>query len=191
MTKLHVLLLLFSCILPSCKKNYTPKPRGFLRIELPAAQYVAFVPEELPCGFNISTLTTVETPSKDRSSNWLNINYDNLHAKIYCSYQSVTPRTFHKCADDCRRLMERSVKNADAITEHVYENVDRRIYGVLFLIEGECASPVQFMLTDSASNFFRGALYHKYSANADSLAPVTEYIKEDVIELIQSFYWKE
>jgi gliding motility-associated lipoprotein GldD len=122
---------------------------------------------------------------------WLNIDYPDLHAKIYCSYQSITPRTFYECDGECRRLVERTVRNADAVNERIYENNDRNLYGALFLIEGETASPIQFMLTDSTSNFFRGALYYKNSVNADSLAPVTEYIKKDIIELIQSFYWKK
>jgi gliding motility-associated lipoprotein GldD len=146
--------------------------------------------DELPCGFNIPTQTAVEMPPKDSSPYWLNIDYPTLHAKIYCSYQPITPRTFHEHEDECRRLVERTVRNADAISEKVYENKEHHVYGSLFLIEGETPSPIQFMLTDSASRFFRGALYYKDGSNADSLAPVTEYIKKDIIELIQSFYWK-
>jgi hypothetical protein len=55
---------------------------------------------------------------------------------------------------------------------------------------GESASPLQFMLTDSASRFFRGALFYDTRPNADSLAPVTAYLQEDVTELIQSFRWR-
>ncbi|MDR2680973.1 MAG: gliding motility protein GldD [Tannerella sp.] len=189
-----VFILLFTCtILLSCKKNHTPKPRGYLRIEPPAAQYVAFNMDELPYGFNISTQTAVEMSPGDNDSLLyrLNIDYPDFRAKIYCSYQSITPQTFHENDDECRRLVERTVRNADAVNEKVYEDNDRNIYGVLFLIEGQTASPVQFMLTDSTSHFFRGALYYKDGSNADSLAPVTEYIKKDIIELIQSFYWKK
>ena len=59
------------------------------------------------------------------------------------------------------------------------------------LLDGESASPLQFMLTDSVSRFFRGALYYDCVPNADSLAPVTRYLKQDVVELIQSFNWKK
>ncbi|MDR2774653.1 MAG: gliding motility protein GldD [Tannerella sp.] len=189
--RIIIFSFLFACISLSCKKSHTPKPKGYLRIEIPAAQYLAFDTDKLPCGFNISTQTTVEMPSKDSSLNWLNIDYYSLKAKIYCSYRPITPQSLHVCDDECRRLIERTVKNADAINERFYENRERHIYATLFLIEGESASPIQFMLTDSVSGFFRGALYYTYGSNADSLAPVTEYIKKDIIELIQSFYWKE
>ena len=39
--------------------------------------------------------------------------------------------------------------------------------------------------------FFRGALYYDCIPNADSLAPVTRYLKQDIVELIQSFEWKK
>jgi gliding motility-associated lipoprotein GldD len=146
--------------------------------------------DELPYGFNISTQTTVEMPSKDSLLYWLNIDYPTLRAKIYCSYQPITSRTFREHEDACRRLVERTVRNAEAINEKVYENKELHVYGSLFLIEGETPSPIQFMLTDSVSGFFRGALYYEYGTNVDSLAPVTEYIKKDITELIQSFYWK-
>ncbi|MDR0699769.1 MAG: gliding motility protein GldD [Tannerella sp.] len=189
--RIIIFSFLFTCLLLSCKKNYTPKPKGYLRIEIREAQYVAFDRDELPYGFNISTQTAVETPSKDSSLNWLNIDYYDFEAKIYCSYQPITPQTLPICENECRRLIEHSVKNADAINERFYENKERHIYASLFLIEGESASPIQFTLTDSVSNFFRGALYYTYGSNADSLAPVTEYIKKDIVELIQSFYWKK
>jgi gliding motility-associated lipoprotein GldD len=193
--KMTMRIILFSFLFTglslSCKKNYTPKPKGHLRIDVPTTQYIAFDRDERPYGFNISTHTTVETPSKNRSLNWLNIDYYDFEAKIYCSYQSITPQTLPICENECRRLIERTVKNADAINERRYENKERHIYASLFLMEGECASPIQFIITDSVTHFFRGALYFTYGSNADSLAPVTEYIKKDVIELIQSFYWKE
>ena len=65
------------------------------------------------------------------------------------------------------------------------------MYGSLFMLDGESASPLQFMLTDSVSRFFRGALYYDCIPNADSLAPVTRYLKQDIVELIQSFKWKK
>ena len=65
------------------------------------------------------------------------------------------------------------------------------VYGSLFMLDGESASPLQFMLTDSVSRFFRGALYYDCIPNADSLAPVTRYLKQDIVELIQSFKWKK
>ena len=55
-------------------------------------------------------------------------------------------------------------------------------FGLWFAFHAGCesASPLQFMLTDSVSHFFRGALYYDCIPNADSLAPVTRYLKQDI-----------
>ncbi|MDR0574112.1 MAG: gliding motility protein GldD [Tannerella sp.] len=183
--------LIFMSILFSCTRNYTPRPRGFLRIELPAAQYTALDQTGLPYTFSVSRQSIIELPPADSAPNWMNIDYPGLHAKIYCSYKQITHSTLHEYADECFKLAERAAGNADAITEKRYENKENKVYGALFLIEGESVSPVQFMLTDSMKRFFRGALYYKDKSNVDSVAPVTEYIKNDIIELIQTFHWKK
>jgi gliding motility-associated lipoprotein GldD len=188
----NMILFLCSCVsLLSCRNDPTPKPKGYLRIDLPEAQYVAFNMSEWPYRFNISTQTVIEMPSKDSSLYWLNIDYPELHAKIYCSYQAITPQSLLEYENECRRLMVSTAGSAEAINEKRYDDKERRVYGALFHLEGKTASPLQFMLTDSASCFFRGALYYRLSSNADSLAPVTEYLLKDITELIQSFYWEK
>ena len=88
-------------------------------------------------------------------------------------------------------FVSRQTKQVEAVREQAYSNPDERVYGSLFFLDDESASPIQFLLTDSAAHFFRGALYYDCIPNADSLAPVTQYLKQDIIELIQSFSWKE
>jgi len=46
------------------------------------------------------------------------------------------------------------------------------------------------VLTDSTRNFFRGALYFNNVPNKDSIAPMENYIREDVIRIMESFEWK-
>ena len=168
----------------------TPKPRGFYRIDLPEASYRDFSLVELPYSFNVSQLVTVELPPVETSGTWVNLAYPSLNVRIYCSYQKMTPTTLSVLEEESRELVSRNATKADVITEQTYENQDIHVYGTLFRIDGETASPVQFLLTDSATHFFRGALYYECRPNVDSLAPVTKYLAEDVIELIQSFQWK-
>ena len=182
--------LVFIAMLSSCTRTYTPKPKGFLRIEPPAAQYTIFDEAALPYAFSFSRYAIIERPPTDSALYWVNIDYPSFNAKIYCSYIQITPQTLNEHTEDCIRLAERVARNADAITEKYYENIDNNVYGTLLIIEGESASPVQFMLTDSTKHFFRGALYYKDKPNMDSIAPVTDYIKSDITELFQTFYWK-
>ena len=183
-------IVVFITILASCTRSYTPKPKGFIRIEPPEARYTNFDDAGLPYTFSVSMQAAIELPPTDSAAYWINIDYPGINAKIYCTYKRITPHTLNEHIDECIRLAERVARNANAITERYYENDESNVYGTLLLIEGDTSSPVQFMLTDSISHFFRGALYYKDKANADSIAPVTEYLKKDISELIQTFYWK-
>ena len=168
----------------------TPKPRGYYRIDLPAVQYLDFSLDDLPFSFNISQLVTIELPPVNNSGGWINLSYPALNAKIYCSFHQIVPDDLPVLEAESRELVLRNARNAETITEQLYENQDLQVYGILFRIDGETASPVQFMLTDSTTRLFRGALYYECKPNADSLAPVTSYLNEHVIVLMQSFHWK-
>lgn len=182
---LAILLLCGSCT------EYTPKPRGYFRIEPPQARYQLLPLDSLPYSFNVSQLVTVELPEVGSPEGWINLSYPSLGVKIYCSYLPVTRTTLPAVENESRSLVSRQAKQAREVKEQVYSNPEEQVYGSLFLLDGESASPVQFMLTDSVSNFFRGALYYDCVPNSDSLAPVTDYLRKDIIELIQSFTWKK
>ncbi|MDR0795351.1 MAG: gliding motility protein GldD [Tannerella sp.] len=168
----------------------TPKPKGYYRIDLPEIHYTGFSLDELPYSFNVSRLVRVELPPSDTSGNWINLAYPALNAKIYCSFHQMGPADLPVLEKECRELVSRNARHADAITEQAFENQDLQVYGMLFKIDGETASPVQFLLTDSTTRFFRGALYYECKPNVDSLAPVTSYLNEHVMELIHTFRWK-
>lgn len=187
MRKQWIFFLLICCM--ACSEP-TPKPRGLFRIDLPRARYTRFTTKELAYAFDVSQLVTIEMPSADMPDNYVNIVYPAMNVKIYCNYRKITPKSFSVSEKECRELVERSTGQAQAITEQVYENPERRVYGTLFQIDGDTPSPVQFMLTDSVSHFFRGALYYQNRVDADSVAPVTAYLRNDIVELIQSFFWK-
>jgi gliding motility-associated lipoprotein GldD len=184
---LFELLLISLCV--SCVE-YTPKPRGFFRIDMPKANYTELSLRELPYSFHVSQYVTVELPPEHQSDDWMNISYPALNAKIYCSYRKINPQTLLAAGQECRELVSRSVQKATNITEQAYENPDIHVYGTLFQVEGETSAPLQFMLTDSDRHFFRGALYYQCRPNPDSLAPVTRYLHDDIRELIESFKWK-
>lgn len=180
---------LIICLTFSCT-SYTPKPRGYFRIELPEAMYRTLSADSLPFGFRISTLATVEYPPKDVQEKWINISYPALEAKIYCTYLPATPSSMEALGRESRALVSRQTKGAGRMTQQAYEHPEKKVYALLYESDGASASPIQFTVTDSMANFFRGALLYNRPPDADSLAPVTRYLKDDIMELIQSFYWK-
>lgn len=190
MIRITPFLLLILLTVSSCTE-FTPKPRGYMRIEPVSAQYTALDIDDLPYQFNISEQATVELPQSGTNEKWINIAYPSLHAKIYCSYIPITPATLQATEEEGRTLVLRQALQVTEIKEKEYENASSEVYGSLFELGGETVAPIQFMLTDSTTHFFRGALYYETRPNADSLAPVTAYLRKDIIELIQSFNWKK
>lgn len=182
--------LLLGVISVSCV-DYTPKPRGYVRIEPPKASYIHLDQEKLPFDFAVSQAATVELPEKDNDVIGVNILYPEMGARLYCSYLPITRSSLATADAESRSLVSRQVKSVNKISEKAYSNPEEEVYGSLFLLDGESASPIQFLLTDSVSNFFRGALYFDSKPNADSLAPAIQYIREDIIELIQTFNWRK
>lgn len=182
-----LLLLLFA----ACSEDYTPKPRGYFRIDLPEVKYQMVDDSALPYVFEISTAARRDSVSSSgQPRGWLTLHYPEWRATLYCSYLEIhREEELAKAFSDVRRLVGRQ-QSVEAIQEKAYQNPQERVYGSLYFLAGDCVSPVQFALTDSMSHFFRGALYYDFTPKADSIAPVTDYLQNDIIHLIETFSWK-
>lgn len=192
--KLHrivipVLFVLLILGFSSCKKKYTPKPKGYFRIDLPEKVYQKW-DLNYPYTFEHPSLACVD---KDQSQGaeqyWLNIQYPNYNATIHLSYKNVN-HNLEEYLEDSRKMAYKHSIKADAIAEQAYLNPGKKVYGLIYRIKGNAASSIQFVATDSIQHFLRGALYFKVHPNQDSLAPVIQYIESDVVHLIESLEWK-
>ena len=120
---------------------------------------------------------------------WIDLRYPALNATVHCSYQPVRGN-LRELTDDAIRFVYRHASHASSIPERGYEHPDARVYGVLFDLEGNTASSMQFFVTDSVRHFFRAAAYCDCVPNADSLAPVYDYLHKDVVRMVESFEWR-
>jgi gliding motility-associated lipoprotein GldD len=185
------LLVLYS----SCSSDYSPKPRDYFHINLPETVYQPIngnlFAKDFPFAFEISNQAVVESVRDSTKTKWFNLDYSRYNAKIYCSYFSIDKETFPVKANESRRLAYFHEMKANGIEETAYSNPEQRIYGLVYKIVGNTASPVQFVITDSVRSFFRGALYFDNSPNVDSIAPVLAYINKDIQIIMESFRWKQ
>jgi gliding motility-associated lipoprotein GldD len=187
-TYIRVIIILIPIILGSCKEKHTPKPRGFFRIDLPDKEYTK-LEANLPYTFNYASCAKIEFDnSKNGKNYWINIEYPEINGKIHISYLKIN-KDFDQIIEDTRKLAYKHSIKADAINEKVFSNPEKHVHGILYEIEGNAASSVQFFLTDSIDNYLRGALYFASEPNKDSLAPVINFVKEDIKVLIESFEW--
>lgn len=182
---------LFLLLIVSCKEDYTPKPRGYFRISFHDKSYHQLDSAVLPYRFDIPDYSKV-VPDQDRLSEpfWINLKIPAHKAEVNISYKKVD-NNLAKLTEDSRTLAYKHSIKADAINERIFVNPEKKVYGTIYLIEGNAASPLQFYLTDSTRNFLRGALYIREVPNIDSLRPVIDYLTPDVIRLIETTEWKQ
>ena len=72
--------------------------------------------------------------------------------------------------------------------ESIHEKYFRKpsVFGLIYYIEGNTASSTQFFVTDSSRHFLRGALYFNQHPDKDSLAPVIQFLRQDIVQLIET-----
>ncbi|WP_132431008.1 gliding motility lipoprotein GldD [Natronoflexus pectinivorans] len=173
-----------------CTQGGTPKPRGFFRIDLPEKEYV-FLDSTMPYGFEYPVYGRIETDvSRSAEPHWINLYFPRFKARVHISYKEVDDNLYDLLEDNIRFAYNHVVK-ADAIEEMLFFDEEKNVYGMLFEIKGDAASPVQFLVTDSARHFLRGSLYFQVRPNRDSLNPVIDFITDDVIHLMETIKWND
>ncbi len=192
MRKIIVIAIATLTVTASCNSKRTaPKPRGYYRIEMPAAHsYVSAPLDGYPYSFEVSEYARVSAATEPGSEPyWINISYPAYNAKIHISYKHIRGN-LAKFVEDAYLMTYKHTIKADAIAAQQFESEDGRTFGLLYEISGNAASNVQFYITDSTRHFLRGALYFNTHPNADSLRPVIEYITEDIRHIMLSTQWK-
>lgn len=119
---------------------------------------------------------------------WYDLRFTHQRATIHLTYSPVQgdlPELIEN-AHDFKRKHE--AKAARIRSERVWRP-EARVFGTLFDVEGDVASPFVFYLTDSTANFLYGALYFDTRPNADSLAPVTDRLRADMRHFAATLRW--
>ncbi len=170
-----------------------PKPRAYPKVNYPEKAYRSFDEDYCNFTFKYPTYTNIvqdtnffdEMPAHPC---WFDIYYPDFDSRIYCSYLPITPeKDLETLKSDAFELADWHNKKANYIEERQIDKGE--VQGFIFDIEGPVASPFQFYLTDGNKHFFRGSLYFNTQVNPDSLAPIYDFIKEDIVELINTFEW--
>ena len=194
-SKFLLLSLTFCLMLIGCDEpSYTPKPRGYPRVVLPEKTYQKFDEKYCHFVFDYPKYATIEQDKlffdeKAPSDCWFNIKIPSLNAVLYCSYYDIDKKnTLEKLKGDAFQLAGKHNVKADYIDEFPVRKPNN-VSGFIFDIQGPAACPFQFYLTDSTRHFMRGALYFNSPSKPDSLKPVLDFLKSDVMEMINSFEW--
>ncbi|MFN5705341.1 MAG: gliding motility lipoprotein GldD [bacterium] len=185
-------LIIIAIFFSACSNNeYVPKPRGYYRINLPEKSYVDYS-SGCNYSFKIPVYADVRNDSsRDSQPCWKNVVYPTLNGRLHLSYFKIeNQKMLGSLIEDSRRLVFKHTVKAEGIQESKISNDQSKVYGLFYDIEGNAASSIQFFVTDSSSNFLRGALYFYAEPQADSIAPVLEFVKKDIMVMLESFNWK-
>lgn len=187
------LILLFAVPLwCACEsQDYVPKPKGFNRIDLPPHRYVS-LQGDYPYDFEHSAHAVIRKDTFARAEPyWIYVYYPELKANVQLTYKTVNkdPKRFQELVNDAYKLASKHQIKAEAIEEMVMKTPSGKTAN-LFQLEGEVPSQFQFYVTDTTTHFFRGALYFQTATKNDSLAPVIEYVKEDIVHLVNTLKWE-
>jgi gliding motility-associated lipoprotein GldD len=196
MTKVFSIIcfLVGSIVFLACgsEEIYTPKPRGFNRIDLPSHSYKS-LEGDYPYSFEYSQSAVIQKDTFARAEPyWIIIYYPELNARIQLTYKPLNgdmAKLQQHIGDSFKLAAKHQVRatsQKDQILE--FKNGNRAL---VMKIEGEVPSHFQFITTDSTKHFLRGATYLMEPTINDSLKPVVDFVKRDCERLLETLTWKQ
>jgi gliding motility-associated lipoprotein GldD len=184
----RIKLLSLLLLLGACRADPVPRPRGYFRIDLPEPTFTAWA-DSAVMSLEAPAMAHITSRGERGAARWYDIRYPALRGTVHLTWSPV--------GDDLPQLIEdaHAFKNthqskAGGIRSTRMIRPEDRVFGTLFKVEGDVASPFVFYLTDSTDNFLYGALYFDAPPNADSLAPVTERVRADMQHLAATLKWR-
>ena len=195
--KRFVFFLLIALLAAACgqEASFTPKPRGYPRVVYPEKAYQTFDADFCHFTFQYPVYAEIEQDTsffEEEAAHpcWFDVHTPAFNSRIHCSYYPIDAyKSLERLKQDAFEMADWHNKRANYIDEIRIERPEDQVYGFAFEIEGPAASSFQFYLTDSTEHFLRGALYFRAKAEPDSLAPITDFVVEDVRYLINTFQW--
>lgn len=186
--KVYFVLGLFGLL--ACNE-YTPKPNGFPRIEFPERSYVRFE-SDAPFSFDIPAYCKMQKDTDFNSEPfWYNLHFPPFDATLHISYKALrTARDLDSLIDDSRRLVFKHTVKAEEIEEReIRDSLGN--FGLFYDLYGNTATPLNFFISDRENHFLRAAYYFNNYTDRDSVAPVLEFVKKDILRMVETFRWEE
>ena len=186
-------MIVFFCF--ACNDDVVPKPKGYLRLEYPAAHYINTNVDGVPFSFESNALANKISSKKIIStteSYAINIEYSTLKGTIYLTYKSINnnQKNLIDFLRDAQNFTQKHTAKADEIKEKEYLNKINKVYGMFYEVGGNAASQSQFYVTDSTEHFLTGSLYFYAKPNYDSILPAAKYLENDIKRIMETVKWK-
>jgi len=195
--KVSPYILLALLFFTSCDEGPVARPDGFMRIGLPSTETYEPLSEAAPFGLDINAeakvivkevLTEEGTEEARKGEYWLDIVYPTILSTVQLTYKPVHDN-MENLVRDAQQLAYKHTVKASGMREQFFAYPEKKVYGLYYELSGASATTTQFYATDSTNHFLRGVLYHYSTPNADSLAPVTAFMQEEILRMISTMNW--
>lgn len=184
---------LFVFLLSACYESVpVPKPPTYLKLDFPKHSYRQ-VQSECPYSLRLANIFNYRTAQKQGNTYCTQeIDLGPVNGSLFMYYLNFPNNDslaeVINFAND--KVDEHKIK-ADKIDFEQIIDKKNKVYGTFFELKGNVATNFQFYLTDSTNNFVRGEVLLNCKPNYDSLRPVLEYLKVDLLELVHHFKWSK
>jgi gliding motility-associated lipoprotein GldD len=182
------LLLAAGLLLAGCGEDPIPKPRGYFRIDMPEPRFAAWSDTGV-VWMEVPEAARIALRQRRGEARWYDLRYSALRGTVHLTWSPVNG-DLSRLIEDAHIFKRTHQSKAARIDSERLLRPEDRVFGTLFKVEGDVASPFVFYLTDSTDNFLYGALYFDVPPNADSLAPVTERVRADMHHLATTLRWQ-
>lgn len=182
-------------VFAACNSPYTYKKRGYFKIDFPEKKYQLFDQPGYPYSFEYPVYSTIIKDTtffdeKPENPWWINIDIPRFGSRIYISYKEIGKNKFDSLVNDAFTMSyKQHTYKASSIEPQPFET-SKGVSGVYFSLTGNTATANQFFATDSTRHFLRGALYFDATPNEDSLGIVNNFLKQDLLHLINTLKWR-
>ena len=186
------LIIPFGClllILISCGDDtMIPRPPSYLRTELPDHEYVRYK-DSCNYEFDLAKIYSVEqAPSDTNSLCHRRIQLGPMNGTIYFRYWDMN-QSLAYYINNANDEVDMHKRKASNIVDKSFLRHNDRVFGTLFRLEGDVATPFQFYLTDSTDHFVYAEVLFNFPPNYDSLKPTLDYLQVDLEKMIETFQW--
>lgn len=148
------------------------------------------ITDSLPFTFEKSDIAEFTSVKQNDSTVFCNLKYKIEQANLYCTYHTITPEQFPSLAEDTYKLAYCHAIVAKSIDKQTKTREDGS-GAIIYDIKGDVATPIQIAITDSSSYFFNASLYFDNGASCDTISDVIEYIRKDIVHLVDTFHNKQ
>lgn len=185
--------LLLLVMLTACGEDPVPRPRGHLRLDLPDTGYVRWsgacpFDADLPV-YALGVDRPGQTAATADTACASTLRFPGQRASVFITCRRLNG-DLAELIEDAHAFKAKHEARAVRIRTERLERPDARVFGTLFNVDGDVASPLVLYLTDSTSRFLYASLYFDARPNGDSLEPVTARLRADLHRFAGSLTWR-